>query len=390
MRSLFRSKARRLAREQSGATLAEFVMIAGLIGLVALVSIRKFGSSLLGVTTSQGKTVLCIPGQEGVAASTDCGGNGGGGPSPSACTGGLCLNGNCFVAGTPVTTPEGTTPIEQVREGDLVVSRDERTGVSRPERVVRTFVTPGAALVAVRLRESSDEIRATPGHRFYTRDRGWMPAEELRENEELVDVANAPLHVASVTPLAQRETVYNFEVAETHTYFVGSASVWVHNPTGGGSCNGGGPGGGGSPWTVHNLPASCQNFGDVPPGSSVFWTGGQMTQAQQWASANPGHTVLENTACYAAIQQGVGAQAANDWAGSAKPIFNESSQNYAAHASGVVNVVVPAGYNPYAPPPNGDNVWSQVEYPTLNSNPQVTQICYQIQNTPPSTVCVAN
>src|SRR5262249_21512712 len=34
--------------------------------------------------------------------------------------------GPCFVAGTPVETPEGAKPIEQLVEGDLVLSRDEK------------------------------------------------------------------------------------------------------------------------------------------------------------------------------------------------------------------------------------------------------------------------
>ena len=35
--------------------------------------------------------------------------------------------------------------------------------------------------------------------------------------------------VVSVANTGQRKTVYNFEVEDFHTYFVGEAGVWVHN-----------------------------------------------------------------------------------------------------------------------------------------------------------------
>ena len=49
---------------------------------------------------------------------------------------------SCFVAGTPLLTPEGPRAIETLREGDLVLSRDEHdsTGPIEPRRVLRTFV----------------------------------------------------------------------------------------------------------------------------------------------------------------------------------------------------------------------------------------------------------
>jgi len=47
----------------------------------------------------------------------------------------------CFVAGTPVITPFVTKPIESLREGDLVLSRDERTGHQAFKSVVDTITT---------------------------------------------------------------------------------------------------------------------------------------------------------------------------------------------------------------------------------------------------------
>ncbi len=156
------------------------------------------------------------------------------------CIGGLCLNGNCFVAGTPVATTDGSRPIEQIRVGDWVLARDEASGEVAPSRVTRTFVTRNMAVIDVRIREApGGDIRATAGHRFWTVDRGWVEASELTLGEALLDVrGRPPCHVDGMASEAAAETVFNFEVADVHSYFVGAARVLVHNPTGEQPCAG--------------------------------------------------------------------------------------------------------------------------------------------------------
>ena len=45
---------------------------------------------------------------------------------------------NCFVAGTPVAIPGGSKPIEKLKRGDRVLSRDPNTGRATTRRVVET------------------------------------------------------------------------------------------------------------------------------------------------------------------------------------------------------------------------------------------------------------
>jgi hypothetical protein len=162
----------------------------------------------------------------------------------------------CFSAGTAVDTPLGPRPIEVVRPGDAVVSRDEATGAVRTERVLRTFVTPDQPLVEVRLRGSSP-LRATPTHLFGTMDRGWVAASRLEAGEPVLAEGGGEVEVEGVTPLDVRDTVYNFEVEDTHTYFVGAAKAWVHNN----GCDSAIPGGG-------SLPGSGGRGGSAGGGSS--------------------------------------------------------------------------------------------------------------------------
>ncbi|MCG8422128.1 MAG: hypothetical protein MJE77_29750, partial [Proteobacteria bacterium] len=44
-----------------------------------------------------------------------------------------------------------------------------------------------------------------------------------------VSADNGWAYVTSMASLEERQTVYNFEVEGTHTYFVGTGGVWAHN-----------------------------------------------------------------------------------------------------------------------------------------------------------------
>ncbi|HEY0781963.1 MAG TPA: RHS repeat-associated core domain-containing protein, partial [Thermoanaerobaculia bacterium] len=58
----------------------------------------------------------------------------------------------CFVAGTLVTTARGLISIEQIRVGELVLSKDEATGELAWKPVVRVFVTPDQPVLRLTLR----------------------------------------------------------------------------------------------------------------------------------------------------------------------------------------------------------------------------------------------
>lgn len=149
----------------------------------------------------------------------------------TACIDGKCPDGrSCFVAGTPVATPGGLRPIESIHAGDSVLSRDEATGALVVRRAIRAFVTPNASIVEVRIQEQPDGILCTSGHPFYSVDRGWVEASALRPGEPVFSAAGGPIHVVATRRLGETQTVYNFEVEGTHTYFVGTSLAWVHNP----------------------------------------------------------------------------------------------------------------------------------------------------------------
>ncbi len=154
---------------------------------------------------------------------------------------------NCFVAGTLVQMADGTTkPIEQVKAGDEVASRDPATGKNEAEPVVATDTHLTAQIMTVSLSDG-ERLDCTPVHRFYVEERGFIDAGKLDDGDVLeygekytdgsggyepltLTVSELNLH-PEATSLAAATRVYNFTVEDTHTYFVGTIhhGVWVHN-----------------------------------------------------------------------------------------------------------------------------------------------------------------
>ncbi|MDE5616314.1 MAG: hypothetical protein K2I78_00830, partial [Clostridia bacterium] len=137
----------------------------------------------------------------------------------------------CFVAGTVVLMAGGAIKcIEDVRVGDKVKSYNPATGKVSEKRVLQTFENEVDELVTVSTSDGQ-QVTATPGHKFYANN-DWVSAEDLRAGDVLVNVNGEKVIVEQVQHeiLDSPAKVYNFEVADNHTYFVGDGDgIAVHN-----------------------------------------------------------------------------------------------------------------------------------------------------------------
>ena len=134
-----------------------------------------------------------------------------------------------------------TSAIENLRKDDLVLARKqfEPDGPLVLQRIEEVFERTAYQLTIVTLRSSSGQTQSlytTNEHPVYVPGRGWVVCRELRAGDELVE----PCGGVSTVVEARYErhprgiTVYNFRVADSHTYFVReqdsqAESVWVHN-----------------------------------------------------------------------------------------------------------------------------------------------------------------
>lgn len=140
-------------------------------------------------------------------------------------------SGACFAAGTLVLMSDGSLKrIELVREGDWVLSKDEKTGEVAAKRVTQTFVRQAPSTLVLTL--GGERIETTVEHPFYQHGKGFVPAGSLGIGNSIVTRAGPSLALASREVSNASKTVYNFEVEDFHTYFVGKSSVWVHNDCG--------------------------------------------------------------------------------------------------------------------------------------------------------------
>ena len=137
--------------------------------------------------------------------------------------------GMCFVAGTEVHTEEGKERIEEIEAGDRVWAEDPETGEKGIKTVVSTFERETDELV--RVYAGGEEIITTAEHPFYVPKRGWTAAIELRAGDVLVNVNGEYVILEKIEHelLESPVKVYNFEVEDFHTYYVGDSGVLVHN-----------------------------------------------------------------------------------------------------------------------------------------------------------------
>ena len=194
----------------------------------------------------------------------------------------------CFAAGTLVHTQDGLVPIEKLQVGTPVLTQPEQGGERTYRRVLNKVSHLDQAVYAVQVRTLADDtlttLIATGTHPFWVSEplaaeEHWLAAACLQAGMTLQLANGAAAAVEAVAPLRHTQypqwglatdeqsgqamlfdltgaspqliepsqaaalstdhtwhlgelyqtTVYNFEVDECHTYYVGEQGVWVHN-----------------------------------------------------------------------------------------------------------------------------------------------------------------
>lgn len=146
----------------------------------------------------------------------------------------------CFVAGTLVHTKDGVKPIEEIKEGDEVLSYNEQSGQTEYQVVRQTFERFANDVLSVKVAGESAPIGVTSEHPFFVKVHGarsdtsgeddgeWRKAGELNIGDEIRTASGGWSKVESIETRAAAQ-VYNFEVAQNHNYFVGGQGLLAHN-----------------------------------------------------------------------------------------------------------------------------------------------------------------
>jgi hypothetical protein len=135
---------------------------------------------------------------------------------------------SCFGNGTLVLTSSGPRAIETIEAGDLVLSQNSTTGVIDYRPVLVAHHNPPSPTLLVTL-SNGDVITTSPFHRFWVAARGWVMARDLAEGYVLRTLGGTT-RVAAIDGGAE-QLVFNLDVADTHTFFVGKTASLVHDQT---------------------------------------------------------------------------------------------------------------------------------------------------------------
>ncbi|NQX37663.1 intein C-terminal splicing region/intein N-terminal splicing region [Pedobacter steynii] len=160
----------------------------------------------------------------------------------------------CFPAGTPVHVEGGIKHIETLKVGDKVWSFDESTGIPILKSISNIFERSAQLLVDITVED--EVIQTTPEHPFFVNG-DWKEAGLIEVGDKILQIdgvsrkvlkfrytgAHAPVESLAAEfseeiepPEEDAVKVYNFEVEECHTYFVGHQGVLVHNASKKGIC----------------------------------------------------------------------------------------------------------------------------------------------------------
>jgi hypothetical protein len=138
---------------------------------------------------------------------------------------------NCFVKGTKVQTKEGEKNIEDIEVRDMVLAKDENNPNGELAYKEVTALYRNQRDDIIKLHVGEQIIKTTDNHPFWVEDKGWLFADELQVGDRLqkADGSNLTIDKVVLVKLDEPVTVYNFTVADYHTYCVTDIGIWVHN-----------------------------------------------------------------------------------------------------------------------------------------------------------------
>ena len=134
----------------------------------------------------------------------------------------------CFKGGTLVTTDKGDKSIEEIKEGDLVLTRKGF------KKVTHSWCSGEKDCISVNVEGS--EIICTPDHRFIDAFNNEIEVQDLTKEITLLKAVKfrknkyqlRPAHLtAKTSSVVGRYTVYDIEVEDCHEFFANG--VLVHN-----------------------------------------------------------------------------------------------------------------------------------------------------------------
>lgn len=92
----------------------------------------------------------------------------------------------CFVSGTKINTKEGCKNIEDIKKGDIVSSYNVDLNVKTFNNVLEVYERDYNDLLIIIEDENNNIIKVTPNHPIFIKNKGWIEAQYVCEDDEIV------------------------------------------------------------------------------------------------------------------------------------------------------------------------------------------------------------
>lgn len=132
----------------------------------------------------------------------------------------------CFAAGTPIHTINDLKNIENIQIGGLVKSFDLINNKLTYNKVVTLLENEVEEIIEIITEK--DVIKTTKNHPFYINGE-FKDAEQITTKDYFETFDNKKVKIISIRCIQEKIKVYNFEVEESHCYFVGKEGFLVSN-----------------------------------------------------------------------------------------------------------------------------------------------------------------
>ena len=143
----------------------------------------------------------------------------------------ICVftKGNCFVKGTLVKTEYGHKEIEKIEIGERVLSLNTENNKLEYKVVLNTLRSKTIKTILFEF-EDNIIVETTPDHKFFVLDKGFVKAENMCENDIVLNNKFKGTRLNKINEIYYFEkNVYNLYVEDNNNYFVTEKGLLVHN-----------------------------------------------------------------------------------------------------------------------------------------------------------------
>lgn len=138
-----------------------------------------------------------------------------------------CLS-NSFSSNTLVETEHGLRRIDQIKIGDLVMSRDLETGENELQPVSDVITSTKINELVILTLQSGSDLEVTPEHLILVNGE-WVQAQHIKQGMTLSAYDGKEIKVTQTKREARELAVYDLTVAKNRNFFASKDKVLVHN-----------------------------------------------------------------------------------------------------------------------------------------------------------------